>query len=62
MPAKKRNALTYDATGNIKNLFSDVHKSKPKKYTAGVIEEYIREREISIGDEKSKQWLKEHEI
>jgi|GEM_PF-6272407 hypothetical protein len=35
--------------------------AKPKVYTPGVIEQYILEREISIGDEKSKQWLKEHE-
>lgn len=39
----------------------DFRISKPKKYIPGKIEEYIRERELCINDEHSKQWFKEHE-
>jgi len=53
--------LKLDMNGQIQTTMDFRCKSKPKKYIPGIIEDYIREREIFINDELSKQWLKEHE-
>jgi len=56
MPPKK---LRSDMNGNIQPELK-FPKKPPRKYVPGIIEQYIREREEFINDDKAKQWLYEH--
>jgi hypothetical protein len=52
--------LISQMDGTFKDQTELIFKKKREKYHSQIIEDYIRNRELFINDEKSKQWLLEH--